>query len=93
MRPNGEVEIDVPYYLEFSQLYHILCKCDRKASKKYHLYSKIVDMGEDNLKADLDMVRFIRRKRMHGFGLHFILGNSLRNLSARLSFSRPLRPM
>ena len=47
-------------------------------------------MGEENLTADLDMIRFIRRKRMHGFGLHFMLGNSLRNLSARLAFSRPL---
>lgn len=48
-------------------------------------------MAKDNFSSDMDLFRFIRRKRMHGFGLHFILSNSLRSNSARLAFSRPLR--
>jgi len=33
----------------------------------------------------------IRRKRMHGFGLHFIMDKRLRALSATLALSRPLK--
>ena len=41
----------------------------------------------------LDIVRFVRRVRMHGFALHLNLNTSLRNNSARLAFSRPLKDL
>ena len=44
-----------------------------------------------NFKIDMDLIRTIRRKRMHGFGLNFILPKSFRSNSARMAFSRPLR--
>ena len=51
-------------------------------------------MGKDSLFVrDLDFVRFVRRSRMHGFGLSFLLGRSERSNSARLAFSRPLRAL
>jgi hypothetical protein len=40
--------------------------------------------------ADLDIIQLLRRKRMHGFGLHFMLGRHDRANAARMAFSRPL---
>ena len=60
-------------------------------SKEFIEYDKIVGLGMSNFKTDMDLIRTIRRKRMHGFGVNFILPKSLRSNSARLAFSRPLR--
>lgn len=45
----------------------------------------------DKVTQQLDVVRQIRRIRMHGIGLHYILKTSERAGAARMSFSRPLR--
>jgi len=55
------------------------------------LYEDAVNLAKSNFSSDMDLFRFIRRKRMHGFGLHFVLSDSFRSNSARLAFSRPLR--
>jgi len=49
-----------------------------------------VELGAVNFLGDFDIIRFVRRKRMHGFGLNFLLNHIVRNNSARLAFSRPL---
>jgi hypothetical protein len=60
-------------------------------NKQYQAYDTAVELGKKNLEPHLDLVRFIRRIRMHGIGHHFVLGTSLRGLSARMAFSRPLQ--
>jgi hypothetical protein len=88
-RPNLDIEVDVPRLLDWQLLLNKICcgKCDRAIPS----YQKVLDLGMDNLTADMDIVQFIRRKRMHGFGLHFLLNKKFRSLSARLAFSRPLK--
>lgn len=66
----------------------MICCCCRKRSFAH--YAEVVDLGTQNFTADMDLVRFLRRARMHGFGLHFLLDEKFRSLSARLAFSRPL---
>jgi hypothetical protein len=55
------------------------------------LYKEVVELGDANFQANLDIVRLIRRTRLHGIGLHFLMKKTLRNLAARLAFSVPLR--
>jgi len=62
-----------------------------RRNKTAKLYSEIIQLGHDNFIANLDIVRVIRRTRLHGIGLHFLLNKIMRNLSARLAFSVPLR--
>lgn len=49
-------------------------------------------MGLKAFRQDLDVVRFVRRFRMHGFGLHFLMTLAQRNNAATLAFSKPLQP-
>jgi hypothetical protein len=88
VRPNGDIEIDVPTKLDWSLLFYFLCCCRKK---KFRAYRMISELGSQNLVADMDLIRFVRRQRMHGFGIHFGLNKPLRALSARLAFSRPIR--
>ena len=88
-RPNGEVEVDVPVWLDWLIVKEKLCCCFRNGLFKE--YDKALNKAVGTFEADMDLFRFIRRKRMHGFGLHFLLGKSMRAASAILAFSRPLR--
>jgi len=45
-------------------------------------------VGMINLHDDMDLVRIVRRQRMHGFGLNFLLGKKARVSIARLAFSK-----
>ena len=87
-RPNGDIEVDVPIWLDWELAYHKLCCCFRK--KEFVEYEKVIDLGVENLTGDFDICRFVRKNRMHGFGLHFKLNQALRASAARLAFSRPL---
>jgi len=51
----------------------------------------MIEHGANNTTRDLDLLRVIRAKRMHGFGINFSIDNSLRDNAARLALSRPLR--
>jgi hypothetical protein len=53
-------------------------------------FKEALEMGSKAFTQDLDVVRFVRRIRMHGFGLHFLLGPSDRANAATLAFSRPI---
>lgn len=54
-------------------------------------YKEAIRIGEKSFTQDLDVVRFVRRIRMHGYGLHFLLGPSDRGNAGTLAFSRPLK--
>jgi hypothetical protein len=90
-RKNTDLEIDVPRLLDFKLIISIVgCgKCASRAAVPP--YRKAVKMGYSNFEADMDVIRLIRRKRMHGFGLHILLNKKFRSLTARLAFSRPLK--
>ena len=89
VRPNGDIEVGVPYFLDWEFFSFKVCFCCR--SREFEEYNKVVDLGMSNFKLDMDLVKTIRRNRMHGFGLNFILQKSFRSNSARLAFSRPLK--
>jgi len=91
-RNNGEIEVDVPVWLDWEMLRYRVCWCVcRDRNKTVKLYEEIIDLGHENFFENLDIVRVIRRTRLHGIGLHFLLDKIMRNLSARLAFSVPLR--
>ena len=70
-RPNGDIEVGVPRYLDWEYMAFKVCCCCR--SREFTEYNKVVNLGNSNFKLDMDVVRTIRRFRMHGFGLNFIL--------------------
>jgi hypothetical protein len=88
-RPNGDIEVNVPYFLDWEYFIYWVFFCCR--SKEFKEYDKVVTLGMSNFKLDMDLIKTIRRNRMHGFGLNFILQKSFRSNAARLAFSRPLK--
>ena len=48
-------------------------------------------MGAFDYKADLDLIRMVRRMRMYGIGLYYTMQAGDRKLSARLAAQKPLR--
>jgi hypothetical protein len=88
-RPSGDVEIAVPFFLDLETfLYKLTCK----HSKSHRAYDEALSLGKQNLFNELDVIRYIKRSRMHGIGLNFLLTSSLRTISGRLAFSKPLNP-
>ncbi len=51
----------------------------------------LLDTGIANFTTDLDIIQRIRRKRLHGFGMYAHMKSNLRNLTARLALSLPLK--
>lgn len=92
VRAGGDMEIDVPKYLDFQQAKAFLCYCCRRSVvKAFDEYSEAIELGNDATAQDLDVIRYVRRMRSHGFGLHFLLSSYQRGNAARLAHSRPLR--
>jgi len=91
-RNNGEVEVNVPAWLDWELLrYKMFCCFCKRRNQTVKLYKDIVNLGHKNFMENLDIVRFIRRTRLHGIGLHYLLNKTMRNLTARLAFSVPLQ--
>jgi len=105
VKETGQYNLEVPYFLDLELLFHNLFCCkvwlkccngescnsccrDRRSFAKH---KQLADYGADKIAKDLDLLRFIRSKRAHSFGLNFILKQSDRNNSAMLALSRPLR--
>jgi len=86
VRPSGEIEIGVPFYLDWKFLKQKCCR-----DELYHEYDQALKRAQESFDIETDIFRFIRRSRMHGFGLHFTLPKSERNASSILAFSQPLR--
>ena len=47
-------------------------------------------LGQEKIAQEMDLVSFIRRKRMHGYALHFLTKQRDRALSAMLAYSKHL---
>lgn len=92
-RGTGEIEVGVPMWLDWQYCrYYLACCCQQRSrNKSMRQYSEIIELGHQNFQMNLDIVRVIRRSRLHAIGLHFLLNKVDRNLSARLAFSTPLR--
>ena len=91
-RKNGEFEIVVHRFLDWQYLKYLVYKYVlRKENKNFEKYRKNIMLGTKNTQKELDIVNFIRRQRSHTIGLHFLLNKSLRNLSARIAFSKSLK--
>ena len=75
-RPNENLELDVPFWLDWEYLrylfYSCCCFCFGKG-KRFHDYLKVMRNGMVHINTDMDIIRFIRRLRMHGNGLQFVL--------------------
>ena len=45
----------------------------------------------DSVARDLDLIRFIRSKRLHAFGMNLLLGKKDLKQIARMAFTRPIK--
>ena len=59
-RINGDIELDVPMYLDMARaIFGCFCCCCKK--KKFSEYRDILKTGHNYLEKELDLVDFIRR--------------------------------
>lgn len=87
-KDNGDFILQVPKYLDWEQLWSFCCCFIR--NQTYKDYTELVKKGADNYSQGMDIVTFVRRKRMHGYGLLFLLNRRFRDLSAALAERKPL---
>ena len=95
IRKNGQIELKVPYFLDWVYLRFLvqtlICSCTKRyPNRKFRLYKELSEVGYQNFVSNLDIVRVIRRLRLHGTALHFLLGKTMRNMTGELAFSKPL---
>ena len=53
--------------------YKVLRLCSKKKTDSFAQYLHLIDLGFATFSDDLDIVRLVRRMRMHGTGLYYIL--------------------
>jgi hypothetical protein len=75
-RPNGDIALGVPRFIGCELIIYKCLFCCKNAVPGMKEYEKAIDIGSKSFTQDLDVVRFVRRFRMHGYGLHFLLGAS-----------------
>ena len=86
--------INVPLFLDWLHLSVLVqqCFCRKRARvtgyKSYRLFSEI---SGESVSRDLDLIRMIRAKRMHGFGLGLLMDETVLKNSSALAYTRPIR--
>lgn len=88
---SGDRCVRVPEYLDWKLARYKFCICCFNFRKRFSLYMKILDLGYENVEGDMDVIRFIRRLRMHGISMNFLQSTSHVYSSAWLAYKRPLR--
>ena len=69
--PNSNLQISIPPYLDLAYLRYKFACC--MASERFRKFKKVLHHAHISTSMDLDVVRLVRRLRMHGFALHFLL--------------------
>jgi hypothetical protein len=91
-------EITAPHCLELAQLLNfVLCCCSCSCSwcccslqKKYKDYEKVLGTVEKDVNRTLDIITILRRFRMHGICLNYLMGKPVRDRAAIMAQKRPL---
>jgi len=65
--PDTEITVQPPRYLELSYLRYVCCRCCPSV-KNFASYRMLVRHAVGNVEADMDLVRSVRRGRLHGYG-------------------------
>jgi hypothetical protein len=60
-RASGDIEVDVPKYLDLRYAMYICFCCCRKKVTAFEEYKEAIKMGESANDQDLDVIRFVRR--------------------------------
>ena len=79
-------------FIDLQYLHYIICYCCCKS--KFDRFSKIhslVKQGSDELEAELDIVRFVRRVRSYGIALYYLTTRQQRIITTRMAAYKPLR--
>jgi len=66
------------------------CCCSEK-NNDFAESLELVKIGRDEIEADLDLVRLIRRIRATGIALYYLTNKSTRTIVARMAEYKPLR--
>ena len=67
---GGSMIISIPNMFGL-KYYRWMCCCKR--DKKFTNYMRLIKLSGDKIEKDLDLVTLIRRLRMHGAGLYYVL--------------------
>jgi hypothetical protein len=86
VKGSTNLQLKVPTAVSYIYL-RALCCCDQQ----FKPWKQAVELGQENLDTEMDLVSFIRRKRMHGFALQFLTRHRDRVLSGILGYSKYLR--
>ena len=84
-RTNGDLEIDIPPRLGVESIKYYVCCYFRW--KRFRKWREAVELAEEKISKEMDLLKFIRRTRMHGYALTLLADKATRNTAAMLAFS------
>jgi hypothetical protein len=88
------VRLDVPLFIDWVHLaWKLRCCfcCVKKKHAGWKAYNDLIKSSNVSVSRDLDLIRFLRAKRLHGFGLNSVLSKDQLSNSAVLAYTRPIR--
>ena len=84
--------LNFPKFIDLEYLRFVLCYCCCKAKNdRFIKFRRLVQQGSDEIKADLDIVRVVRRLRSYGIALYYLTNKQQRILISRMAGYKPLR--
>jgi hypothetical protein len=99
-----KVRINVPLFLdwviisEYIKKIICICFCCRCVNKRcnrfttpFTAFSELNQSAGASVHRDLDLIRFIRAKRLHGYGMSMLLNSEELKNSAALAYTRPFK--
>jgi hypothetical protein len=79
-----------PLFFDWLHLANYFC-CSGKKRKAYRAFRDLTNTSTISVGRDLDLIRFIRAKRLHGFGLSLLMNSTILKNSAALAYTRPIK--
>ena len=86
-----ETHLDNPFFLEFwTLLSKCVCHCCLK-NTAWHKYERQLKLVKFDYERNLDVTMILRRMKMNGFAIHYLLSNKVRVGLAGLTKTKPIR--
>jgi len=89
-----EIPLQVPSMLGLFTFFHNFCCCGKNCcfrQNKWRNYESALKKVKYDLDGSLDMTLLLRRLRMHGLGLNFLMSKTYQGSLAEISEYKPIR--
>jgi hypothetical protein len=92
MNEFNEVVMKFPTFIDLQYLrFFLCCCCFKDKNSRFVSLKALIHNGSDEITAELDLSRFVRRLRSYSIALHFLISKKQQTIISRMSAYKPLR--